>query len=113
MIKKLIEGILGKLSNSNSKSSANANANAEAKAGSKSGKSEAKAEADAKAYELSAVMKALEGIDPNVIQSLASIGMQPNKLIAIAFQELAEKAGQIGQLNISPDLLQELMKESK
>lgn len=72
-----------------------------------------KAEADAKAYELSAVMKALEGMDPNVIQSLASIGMQPNKLIAIAFQELAEKAGQIGQLNITPDLLQELMKESK
>ena len=71
-----------------------------------------KAEADAKAYELSAVMKALEGINPNVIQSLASIGMKPNKLIAIAFQELAEKAGQIGQLNISPDLLQELMKES-
>lgn len=72
-----------------------------------------KAEADAKAYELSAVMKAMEGIDPNVIQSLASIGMQPNKLIAIAFQELAEKAGQIGQLNISPDLLQELMRDSK
>jgi len=72
-----------------------------------------KAEADAKAYELSAVMKALQGIDTNVIQSLASIGMQPNKLIAIAFQELAEKAGQIGQLNISPDLLQQLMKESK
>lgn len=70
-----------------------------------------KAEADAKAYELSVVMKALEGINPNVIQSLASIGMQPNKLIAIAFQELAEKAGQIGQLNISPDLLQQLMKE--
>lgn len=70
-----------------------------------------KAEADAKAYELSAVMKALEGINPNVIQSLASIGMQPNKLIAMAFQELAEKAGQIGNLNISPDLLQQLMKE--
>ena len=72
-----------------------------------------KAEADAKAYELSAVMKALEGIDPDVIQSLTSIGMQPNQLIARAFQELAEKAGQIGQLNISPDLLRELMKESK
>lgn len=72
-----------------------------------------KAEADAKAYELSAVMKALEGIEPNVIQSLASIGMKPDKLIAMAFQELAEKAGQIGQLNISPDLLQQLMKESK
>lgn len=72
-----------------------------------------KAQADAKAYELSAVMKALEGINPNVIQSLASIGMQPNKLIAIAFQELAEKAEKIGQLNISPDLLQELIKGSK
>lgn len=72
-----------------------------------------KAQADAKAYELSAVMKALEGIDPSVIQSLASIDMQPNKLIALAFQELAENASQIGQLNISPDLLQQLMKESK
>lgn len=72
-----------------------------------------KAQADAKAYELSAVMKALEGIDPNVIQSLASIDMQPNKLIALAFQELATNASQIGQLNISPDLLQQLMKESK
>lgn len=70
-----------------------------------------KAEADGKAYELAAVMKALEDIRPEVIQSLANIGMQPNKLIAIAFQELAEKAGQIGQLNISPDLLRELMKE--
>lgn len=72
-----------------------------------------KAEADAKAYELAAVMKSLEGISPNVIQSLASIGMQPNRLIALAFQELAEKAGKIGQLNISPDLLQELLKEPK
>lgn len=69
-----------------------------------------KAEADAKAYELSTVMKALEGINPNVIQSLASIGMQPNQLIAIAFQELAENAKKIGQLNISPDLLQEIIK---
>lgn len=74
-----------------------------------------KAEADAKAYELSAVMKALEGIDPVVLQSLANIGMKPDKLISIAFQELANKAEKIGQLNITPDLLQGLMKgtESK
>jgi regulator of protease activity HflC (stomatin/prohibitin superfamily) len=72
-----------------------------------------KAKADAKAYELSAVMKALEGIDPNVIQSLANMGMQPNKLIAMAFQGLAENAEKIGQLNISPDLLQELLKGTK
>lgn len=72
-----------------------------------------KAKADARAYELSAIMKALEGTDSNVIQSLASIGMQPNKLIALAFQGLADKAEKIGQLNISPDLLQELTKGSK
>lgn len=69
-----------------------------------------KAEADAKAYELSAIMRVFEGMDPNVIQSLASIGMEPSKLIAMAFQGLAEKAEKIGQLNISPDLLQELTK---
>jgi regulator of protease activity HflC (stomatin/prohibitin superfamily) len=72
-----------------------------------------KAEADAKAYELSAVMKSLEGIDPSVIQSLSNIGMQPGKLIAMAFQELAGNAGKIGQLNISPDLLQEVMNADK
>lgn len=73
----------------------------------------AKAKADAKAYELSAMMKALENTDLSVIQSLAGIGMQPNKLIALAFQGLAEKAEKIGQLNISPDLLQEISKGSK
>lgn len=72
-----------------------------------------KSEADAKAYELSAVMKSLEGINPNVLQSLANIDMQPSKLISIAFQELAGKAEKIGQLNITPDLLQSLMTETK
>ncbi len=69
----------------------------------------AKAQADAKAYELSAMMKAFAGIDSNVMQSLANMGMKPDKLIAIAFQELADKADKIGQLNISPDLLQGLL----
>lgn len=72
-----------------------------------------KAEADAKAYELTAVMKTLEGMDPDIIQSLASIGMEPGKLIALAFQGLAENAQKIGELNISPDLLKSLVKESK
>lgn len=69
----------------------------------------AKSQADAKAYELSVMMKAFSGIDPNVMQSLATMGMKPDKLIALAFQELAEKADKIGQLNISPDLLQGLL----
>jgi hypothetical protein len=68
-----------------------------------------KAQADAKAYELSAVMKSLEGIEPKVLQSLTNIGMNPDQLIAIAFQEIAENAQKIGQLTITPDLLQGLM----
>jgi hypothetical protein len=68
-----------------------------------------RSEADAKAYELSAVLKAMQGVDNNVITSLANLGMQPDKLIAMAFQQIAGKAEKIGQLNISPDLLQQLM----
>ncbi|GIP23856.1 SPFH domain-containing protein [Paenibacillus sp. J22TS3] len=68
-----------------------------------------RAEADAKAYELTVVMKSLQEVQPSVLQSLANIGMKPDKLIAIAFQELAENAGKIGQLNITPDLLQGIM----
>ncbi|MEK8127299.1 SPFH domain-containing protein [Paenibacillus filicis] len=68
-----------------------------------------KAEADAKAYELAAVMKSLEGIAPSVLQTMANMDMKPDKLIAIAFQELAGKAEKIGQLTITPDLLQGLL----
>ena len=73
----------------------------------------ARAEADAKAYELAALMRAVEGVHPGVIQSLAGIGMQPGQLIALAFQGLAENAGKIGELNISPELLQDLVKGAK
>jgi hypothetical protein len=67
------------------------------------------AEADAKAYEIAAVMNSLQHVQPNVLQAMANMGMNSDKLIALAFQELAENAGKIGQLNISPDLLQGLM----
>lgn len=71
----------------------------------------ARAEADADAYALKATMKALEGVDAGVIQSLASVGMQPGKLMALAFQGLAKNAEKIGQLNITPDLLREILEE--
>lgn len=68
-----------------------------------------KAEADAKAYGISTTMKALDSADTKVLQALASSGMKPEQLIAFAFQELAGNADRIGQLNISPDLLRELL----
>ena len=69
----------------------------------------ARAEADARAYGVSATMKALGSADARILQALTSAGMRPEQLIAYAFQELAGKADKIGQLNISPDLLRELM----
>jgi hypothetical protein len=35
--------------------------------------------------------------------------LNPRLLVAMAFRDLAENAGKIGQLNISPDLLNALL----
>lgn len=67
-------------------------------------------EADAQAYGLSASMEAFRNVDPKVLQALASIGMDPAQLIAGAFQNMADNAAKIGNLNIAPELLQELIK---
>jgi len=69
----------------------------------------AREEADARAYALTAAMHALEGVDPRVVQALASMGMDPGQLIAQAFRELAQGAEKVGQLNVSPELLSELL----
>ena len=69
----------------------------------------ARTEADARAYGISAAMQAIGTVNPAPLQALASVGMKPDQLIAVAFQELAGRADRIGQLNISPDLLRELM----
>ena len=68
-----------------------------------------RAEADTRAYGVAAMMKALADTDKGTLQALASIGMKPDQLVAVAFREMAERADKIGQLNLSPDLLRELM----
>jgi hypothetical protein len=69
----------------------------------------ARQEADAKAYAVAAVMKAMANVDAKTLQALASVGMDSSQLIALAFRDLADSAGKIGQLNVSPDLLRELL----
>jgi len=69
----------------------------------------ARQEADAKAYGIDAMMKAFAASDAKVLQALASVGMQPGQLLALAFRDLADNAAKIGQLNVSPDLLREIM----
>ena len=46
--------------------------------------------------------------DPTLL--FANAGMNPQQLIASAFQGLADKAERIGNLNITPELLHELLK---
>jgi hypothetical protein len=73
----------------------------------------AREEADAKAYGISAMMEALAKADPKILQALTSAHMDASQMIAMAFRDLAENADKIGELNISPDLLRQLIsKES-
>lgn len=73
----------------------------------------AREEADTQAYTIAAVMKALSNTDPRTLQAMASVGMKPGQLVALAFKELAGSAEKIGQLNMSPDLLRELLDNEK
>lgn len=66
-------------------------------------------EADARAYAVGVVMQALAQTDPRTLQTLASVGMDPGQLVALAFHDLAAGAEKIGELNVSPDLLRELL----
>jgi hypothetical protein len=70
----------------------------------------ARAEADAKAYAIAATLGSFRGVDPVVVQALANSGMNAQQLIAAAFQGIADKAERIGHLNITPELLHELIK---
>jgi len=69
--------------------------------------------AEAEAHRVGAVMEALKSADPRVVQALAAVGMQPGQLIAQAFGGIAERAERIGQLNVSPELLQGLLAGSR
>jgi hypothetical protein len=68
-----------------------------------------KKEAETRAYAVEANMKAISKTDPKTLQALATVNMDPAQLIAASFRELSENANKIGQLNISPDLLSELL----
>ena len=69
-----------------------------------------KAEADAKAYGLKAIMKVYEEMNPDVLKALANAGLDSGRLMALAFQGIADRAEKIGNLNITPDLLTTVIK---
>ena len=68
-------------------------------------------ESEAKAFAVEALVEAMDKADPAVVQAMVAGGIRPDRLIANAFQELARNSEKIGTLNITPDLLSELMVE--
>ena len=62
---------------------------------------------------LEAYVGAIEKLDPKIVQALSLQGGDASNTIAAAFLELAEKAGNIGTLNITPDLLESLTRAKK
>jgi hypothetical protein len=68
-----------------------------------------KTRADAEAYAVEATLKPLTALDPKSLQVLASRSADPRLLVAMAFQEIAANATKVGNLNISPELLDTLL----
>jgi len=66
-------------------------------------------EADSRGYALEATLKPVRDMDWRTLMTVFARGMDSKALIASAFQELATNAQKIGELNISPDLLNTLL----
>jgi murein DD-endopeptidase MepM/ murein hydrolase activator NlpD len=71
-----------------------------------------KTRADAQAYAVKATLEPLAQLDPKALQVLASRNVDPRLMVAMAFQEIAANAAKVGNLNISPDLLQSLLQQN-
>ena len=60
-------------------------------------------------YTVKATLEPLAALDPKSLQVLAARNVDPRLLVAMAFQEIAANAAKVGNLNISPDLLETLL----
>ncbi len=67
-------------------------------------------EAEARGEALRATLEPLRGLDWRTLLAAAG-NLGPKQLIALAFHDLADNAGKIGRLNISPDLLESLLQD--
>ena len=69
-------------------------------------------EAEARSFALRAVLEPIKDVDWRLLLA-ANAALDPKFLIALGFQELAQNAGKIGELNISPDLLNSLLRRGE
>ncbi len=56
-------------------------------------------------------MKAYRELPVENLKAMALAKMNPEQLMAMAFESLALNAGKIGELNISPDLFSQIVKK--
>ncbi len=68
----------------------------------------ARVESDSRAYGVRVIVEALGQADERVLEGLMQAQMSPEQLISSAFRGLASQAERIGQLNVTPDLLESL-----
>lgn len=71
-----------------------------------------KKEADTQGYVLETTLKPYKGLDWKILTALNN-NADPKFNVSLAFRELAENAGKIGNLNISPELLDTLLNDKK
>ena len=65
-------------------------------------------DADARAYALRATLEPVRDVDWRTLMAVSGSSADPKLMIALAFRELAENAGKIGEINVTPDLLKSL-----
>ncbi|MBR4580076.1 MAG: hypothetical protein IKO32_02460 [Lachnospiraceae bacterium] len=68
-----------------------------------------KKRAEEQAYAAEAMLKVYDNVDIKLLEALALVKGDPGILMAKAFLEIGENADQIGNLNITPDLLQSIL----
>jgi hypothetical protein len=73
----------------------------------------ARAEADVQAYAVEAALRPLKALEAAVLEMLAVQSAEPRLMVSMALKEIAHNAAKIGQLTITPDLLETLMEKSK
>jgi hypothetical protein len=66
--------------------------------------------ADALAYATEKQLEPIRTLDPRSLQVLAAGSADPRPLVAMAFQEIAQNAAKVGTLNITPELLESLLR---
>jgi len=72
----------------------------------------AKQQADSEAYAIGTRMKAFTELPVENLKAMALANMQPEQLMAMAFEALAQNAGKIGELNIVPEMFGRMLKKA-